>query len=372
MPKFQKNTGFSLKSGNRTSFKAMGSSPLKEEEEETNDNAENWDLESGDVPDIVKRWQFGKAGAEGVEEKYRKVVDAEGNERYISKGQGFGKGTKEYLEERYDEPGYNIWTDESLRKRLRDPSAKYHTKAEMYKDTAERKHGYKSGKKSWRGEELASAWDPTGKSREEIREKQLELQRQGYNIDYQRRDGTWVRGEAAADGDLGGPGSKTRQALAKQAEKGGRFTDEQRGYNPWLRKARNKYRKDNPDTPDIDESTQLTTGSKIARFLSPMSSEERRQNRLERKIKKAETARSTGKLGISFNLLSGFRVEPKADILQRKIDKLQHKQNVAKYKQDVEREYDALSAEDKKTTPAPTRRKKVQETKEKLIDKVKK
>ena len=351
MPKFQKNTGFSLKSGNRTSFKAMGSSPLKEEEEETNDNVENWDLESGDVPDIVKRWQYGKAGAEDVEEKYRKVIKPDGSEEWISKGEGFGKGTKEYLEERYDEPGYNIWTDESLKKRLRDPSAKYHTKAEMYKGTAERKHGYKTGTKSWRGEEVPKGeliWSPKGKTPEQIGAKQREL---GVTADK-----IW--------------GPQSQKALEEKGKRA--FSEEQRGYNPWLRKARNKYRKDNPDTPDIDESTQLTTGSKIARFLSPMSSEERRQNRLERKIKKAETARSTGKLGISFNLLSGFRVEPKADILQRKIDKLQHKQNVAKYKQDVEREYDALSTEDKKTTPAPTRRKKVQETKEKLIDKVKK
>ena len=372
MPKFQKNTGFKLRSGKSPSFKMMGSSspvnmkyssPLhwspegktteeikarqrligvdddgvwgdnsKTADKEYEASLSNADLEGGDVPDIVKRWQYGKAGAEDVEEKYRKVVDAEGEERYISKGQGFGKGTKEYLEERYDEPGYNIWTDESLKKRLRDPSAKYHTKAEMYKDTVERKHGYKSGTRSWRGEDVK--FDPAGKTPEEIKAKQKEL-----NVD---ADGVW--------------GSESQAALDAQPP-GFTGTDEQRGYNPWLRKLR---------------SSDNETVSKVSKFLSPMSSEERRQNRLERKIKKAETARSTGKLGISFNLLSGFRVEPKADILQRKIDKLQHKQNVAKYKQDVEREYDALDATDKKTTPAPTRRKKVQETKEKLIDKVKK
>ena len=53
-------------------------------------------------------------------------------------------------------------------------------------------------------------------SKEDIEDLQRDLQSSGYNIDYENKDGVWIRGEAAVDGNLGGPNSSTRQAL-KQA-----------------------------------------------------------------------------------------------------------------------------------------------------------
>lgn len=341
---------FTLKSGNNTSFRTMGSSPIKHHEREviTPDDPETTeidettygsikkhdieyekyrpyedkdttddkvsqaelaqqnidrtdtstegkvksaelDLETGNLPDIVKRWEFGSGGAEGVEEKYQRHRDPEtGEEKMVKSKEGYPVGSKEYFMEKSKEPGYSIWSDEEFKKRLRDPDAEHFSAAEIYKQQAKSKGEFKRGEKSWRGEEAGNG-----------------------------------------------------------------YSEEQRGYNPWLRKLREHKKKDDPTTPE-DESQESSWIGKTAQFLSPMSSEERRQAKLEKLQQKEETARSTGGIGISFGLLRGFTREPKSDILQRKIDRLSAKQESSKYKQDVEREWEAGGEKG----PAPTRRSK--------------
>ncbi len=372
-----KSIPFKLRSGNVTPFKMMGSSPIKHHETwdddddaetpevikkhdklnqksyrpykdteaqkhipRTTDPSDKSGLEGGGSS-IISRWGSSGGGAEGVEEKYKPVTDPEGGKdasKMIKTKEGYPVGSKEYFKEKSKEQGYSIWNDEEFKKRLRDPNAEHFSNAEIFAQQQTSKEEFRSGKKSWRGEELPGAWDPTGKSKEEIRQKQLELQRQGYNIDYTDRDGNLVTGDKAADGDLGGASSKTRQALAKQAEKGGKLTDEQRGYDKFHRNIRNRYKKDDPETTNINEGTQLTGLSKVARWISPMSSEERRAVKIEKLQQKEETARSKGGIGVSFGLLRGFTREPRSDILQRRIDKLSAKQETSVYKQDRRRE----------------------------------
>jgi len=346
-----KSIPFKLRSGNVTPFKMMGSSPIKHHETwdddddadtpevikehdidqksyrpykdteaqkhipRTTDPSDTSGLEGGGSS-IISRWGSSGGGAEGVGEKYKAVSDPdkEGDESIMIKTkEGYPVGSKEYFREKSKEQGYSIWNDEEFKKRLRDPNAEHFSNAEIFAQQQASKEAFRSGQKSYRGEEPTGVWSPTGKSTAEIKARQTEI---GVTP-----DGIW--------------GPRSKAANRTQAKT---LTDEQRGYDPWLQKARNKYKKDNLDTPDVDEGTQLTTGSKIARFLSPMSSEERRAAKIEKLQQKEETARSKGGIGVSFGLLRGFTREPRSDILQRRIDKLSAKQETSIYKQDRRRE----------------------------------